>query len=118
MNTTQRWGKIPPSETTDSKTSSKIDDTTIEEGFTKQGEIDNQKSENQLFFLKWVRWTMPVLFVFLIGIFCISLLIWATHYLTPWCWLDTKQLDKIESVIFSGSIGVVVGTSFRNYLEK
>ena len=117
MNTTGRSSRIPPHE--DETTSSKIEDSNqIKDRFTEQDEIDKQKSENQLFFLKWVRWTMPVLFVFLIGIFCISLLIWATHYLTPWCWLDTKQLDKIESVIFSGSIGVVVGTSFRNYLEK
>ena len=116
MNTTGKSSKIPPSE--DETTSPKIPNANqIKDRFTEQ-DIDNQKSENRVFFLKWVRWIMPVLFTFFILIFCSSVLVWAIHYLTSYSWLKPEQLDKIESVIFSGSIGAVVGISFKTYLEK
>lgn len=40
--------------------------------------------------------------------------IWAYHFLTPWHFLDHTQVDKIQSMLFSGIIASVAQT----YIKK
>lgn len=44
--------------------------------------------------------------------------VWAFHYITPWCFLSDDQLTKIQSVIFSGTLGAVIATLSKNYIDR
>lgn len=53
-----------------------------------------------------------------VGIFVISLLVWIWHYITPWGWLNTEQLSKIQSVLFSGSVSAMITAFMKKQLDK
>lgn len=42
--------------------------------------------------------------------------IWLLHFLTPWGWLDSNQLSKIQTVIFSGSVSAIVTTFIQKHI--
>jgi hypothetical protein len=73
--------------------------------------------------LRWL-WFYGHLVVVLTGVFCIlfisSLLSWSWHYLAPdkWHWLDADQLSKIQSVVFSGSLGAIVSSILQKQISK
>ena len=46
-------------------------------------------------------WVLSSLFVAVLGV-------WLFHFLTPWGWLTELQLSKIQTVVFSGSLGALV----------
>jgi hypothetical protein len=52
--------------------------------------------------------------------FALSLIVWSWHYLAPACvtWLTAEQLSKIQSVIFSGSLGAIVTSILKKQLDK
>jgi len=52
--------------------------------------------------------------------FVAAFIIWGYHYCAPqsWTWLTAIQLDKIQSVIFSGGMGAVISGIIRNQLSK
>jgi hypothetical protein len=53
-------------------------------------------------------------------IFILSLIVWALHYITPYWlhWLEQEQLNKIQSVLFSGGMGAIVSGVIRAQLSK
>ncbi len=59
-------------------------------------------------------WIVPCLMILFTLLFACALFIWSFHFLTPWGWLTPDQLSKLQSIIFSGSIGAVVSS----YLQK
>lgn len=68
--------------------------------------------------LVWVTWAFA-------GIFLASLLVWAWHYIGPadaWGfqlhWLNEIQLGKVQSILFSGSMGAVVSGIVKSQLSK
>lgn len=68
--------------------------------------------------LVWVTWAFA-------GIFLASLLVWAWHYVGPACawgikfhWLNETQLSKVQSILFSGSMGAVVSGIVKSQLGK
>ena len=48
--------------------------------------------------------------------FTSSIAVWLIHFLTTWTWLDNDQLAKIQTVIFSGSLGAVVTTFAQKHI--
>lgn len=54
------------------------------------------------------------------GLFSTTLVIWVLHYILPikYNWLCETQLSKIQSVMFSGSLGVVVAGILQKQLGK
>lgn len=58
------------------------------------------------------------LMIFLVLIFMASLGVWVWHYLTPYVFLNPEQLSKIQSVIFSGSLGAIVSSYMQKQLNK
>lgn len=56
--------------------------------------------------------------VFLVLIFLASLGVWVFHHITPWQFLTPEQLSKIQSVIFSGSLGAIVSSYMQKQLNK
>ena len=80
-------------------------------------ELSNiQKNANNLRFLKWLRYVIPVSLVFFALLFLLSLAIWSWHYLMPFGWPKEDQLAKIQSVIFSETLGAIVSTILTKHL--
>ena len=79
--------------------------------------LSNQRNVNDLRFLRVLGYVIPVLLAFFALLFALSLAFWSWHYLTPWDWLTENQLAKIQSVIFSGTLGAMVSTMFRKQLS-
>lgn len=59
-----------------------------------------------------------IMMCFFVTVFMASLGAWVIHYITPWCWLTPEQLSKIQSVIFSGSLGAIVSAYMQKQLSK
>ena len=91
-----------------------------EKNWDKEGRLRGQEERNHLL---WLKGYGAVVFVFLICfalLFLGSLACWAAHYLLPanYHWLTDEQLSKIQSIIFSGSIGGVVSIMIQKQLSK
>lgn len=61
-------------------------------------------------------WIVPTLMVLFTLLFAAALMIWSFHFLSPWGWLSSDQLARLQSIIFSGSIGAVVSTYVQRTL--
>lgn len=72
----------------------------------------------------WWAKAYGIVAIFLLFVFAIlflgSLTSWAAHYILPecWHWLTGDQLSKIQSVIFSGSLGGVISIVAQKQLSK
>jgi hypothetical protein len=83
-----------------------------------EAQILQREALNRLKFLK-ASGTIVVLAVYLFaGILAASFIVWSWHYITPWAFLTEEQLAKIQSVIFSGTLGAVVATLARGYIRQ
>ena len=88
-----------------------------DKNWTDEDSLRGQRNTNNLRFLRVYGWIVVVLMVFFSVLFGTSLLIWSLHYLTPIGWLTDDQLSKIQSVIFSGTLGAVIANVFRNQIS-
>jgi hypothetical protein len=61
-----------------------------------------------------------ILIWFFVIVFLAAMSSWLWHQIAPskWLWLTDAQLSKIQSVIFSGSIGAVVSTYVQKHISK
>jgi hypothetical protein len=87
-----------------------------EKNWRDDDKLKGQKKEN-LFRVLCHSGQLIVLFMwFFACVFAVSMGAWLVHFLTPayWHWLTAEQLSKIQTVIFSGSLGAVVAT----YVQK
>ncbi len=77
--------------------------------------ITQQKNDNTLNELKLMGWIVWILMVLLCCLFVGFLGTWAWHFLIPayWHWLCPDQIEKIESIIFSGTLGAMASIYFR-----
>jgi len=71
----------------------------------------------------WARaygFVAVLLLLFISLLFLVSFLAWVAHYVFPemWHWLSDEQLSKIQSVIFSGSLGGIVSLVVQKQLSK
>ncbi len=82
--------------------------------------LRGQKTKNDILWLKVYGFVVVMIMVIFAMLFLGSLTAWAFHYLTPicWHWLDDNQLSKIQSVIFSGSLGGIVSFVAQKQLSK
>lgn len=63
----------------------------------------------------WVLVTMTIVFS---SVYVIAFLVISVHYLSPWHWLTNEQIDKIQSILFSGGVGAIVSTIVRTQIAK
>ena len=91
-----------------------------EKNWDDEGLLKGQEIKNNLLWLKTYGWLVVGVTVFLTLMFTASLGIWAWHYLMPeaYCWLSVEQLSKIQSTIFSGSLGAIVTSILRKHIDK
>lgn len=87
--------------------------------------LDEIRQENDGRWLKVYGKILVALTVTFAVIFIAALLIWTWHHLAPTCigswpmhWLDSQQLGKIQSILFSGGMGAVISGIVRKQIEK
>lgn len=76
------------------------------------------KLQNDILWHRVYGWAVVVVMCFFVIVFMASLGAWVFHYVTPWSWLSPEQLSKIQSVIFSGSLGAIVSAYMQKQLSK
>lgn len=81
-------------------------------------DLDQVRYKNDRRWLTTYGFILVSMTVIFAAIFGVSLIVWTVHYVTPWCWLSTAQLDKIQSVLFSGGMGAVISGVIRSQMEK
>lgn len=91
-----------------------------EKNWDKEGKLRGQEEKNHLIWLRVYGWVVVAFLVVFAFLFLGSLGSWAAHYLLPtcWHWLSADQLSKIQSVLFSGSIGGVISLVAQKQLSK
>lgn len=91
-----------------------------DKNWDKEGKLRGQEETNHLWWLTAYGIAVVVFLVVFSALFLGSLVSWAAHYLLPecWHWLSPEQLSKIQSVLFSGSIGGVVSIIAQKQLSK
>lgn len=73
---------------------------------------------NDILWTKLYGWIVAGMMIFFSLAFCFSLIVWVAHYTTPWGWLSSDQLSKIQSVIFSGSLGAIVTAYAQKHINR
>jgi len=63
-------------------------------------------------------WVVVILMWFFVCLFLSTLVVLAVHYLTPASFLTDAQLSRIQSIIFSGTIGSVVTSMLQKRINK
>lgn len=88
--------------------------------FPDEDALKGQRHKNDMVWLRAYGLVVVILMCFFSFLFVVSVFAWAWHYLMPtsYFWLTEDQLSKIQSVIFSGSLGGVVATVAQRQLAK
>lgn len=91
-----------------------------EKNWDNEGILRGQEEKNQLLILKAYGWIVCIFLLVFALLFLGSLGSWAAHYMLPesYHWLKEPQLSKIQSVLFSGSIGGVVSLIAQRHFLK
>lgn len=82
--------------------------------------LEETKLNNDKRWLVIYGWVLVAITLAIGGIFVLSLLAWAWHYIGPsQChWLGEPQLNKIQSALFSGGMGAVISGIIRTQIGK
>jgi len=74
--------------------------------------------ENDIRWYQWYGWIVVVLMIVFVVLFLSSLIILVIHYITPVDFLSEEKLGKIQSIIFSGTIGAIVTGILQKQIDK
>jgi len=82
--------------------------------------LDDIRLSNDSRWLRVYGWLVLLLTVMFALSFLAAFLIWGLHYTgkSEWLWLKDSQLDKIQSVLFSGGMGAIISGIIRAQLAK
>jgi hypothetical protein len=83
-------------------------------------QLMEQDKRNRLAFKKATGRIIVWAVYLLSALLAVGLFIWAWHFLAPttWGFLKPPQLEKLQSTIFSGTIGAVISILAKNYLKN
>lgn len=81
-------------------------------------ELDKVKLNNDVRWLSVYGYILIGVTIALAIIFVAAIGVWAFHYLTCWTWLTDSQLEKVQSILFSGGMGAVVANIIRTQISK
>ena len=79
--------------------------------------VQGTKDVNKLKLLRHSGQLAVVLMWVFAAAYVVSMGVWLVHFLTPYGWLATEQLSKIQTVIFSGSLGAVVTVFVQKHIS-
>jgi len=89
-----------------------------ERNWPDEDRLKGVKLRNDILWHRVYGWIVALMMIFFSLVFVASLGVWIIHYITAYGWLTDEQLSKIQSVIFSGSIGAVVSSYMQKQLLK
>lgn len=91
-----------------------------ERHFDDPDELRGQRTKNDIQWLKVWGIVLVVFLLLFVALFAASLVVWCWHYIAPanLGWLNADQLSKIQSTIFSGSLGAIVSFVAQKQLSK
>lgn len=83
-------------------------------------DLDGVKQTNNRWWLRVYGIILVLATVILFLLFMISLIFWSWHYLAPenLHWLSEGQLQKIQSVLFSGGMGAILSSIVQKQIGK
>lgn len=80
--------------------------------------LKGTKDENTLRLLRHSGKIAVCMMWFFALVFVTSMGVWLFHFLTPFGWLTDLQLSKIQTVVFSGSIGALVSAFAQKHIVE
>lgn len=108
--------KVPPPERENSPKWLKDSLANLEvENFDK---LDKINKRNQSWWLFTIGICGVVLIIALFAGFILTFVTWVIHQISNCGWLDSVKLSKIESVIFSGTMGAILTTAAQKYIKS
>lgn len=84
----------------------------------KWNRLDEIRNKNDERWLKVYGWSLAIVTGMFVLAFIGAFVSLAFYYLTPWGWLAPEQVEKIQSVLFSGGMGAVMIGIIRTQLTK
>lgn len=109
----------PPADWLDSKEWENDDSAIAEKSrWPDAASLQGTKDENTLKILRQTGNIAVALMWFFAFVFVVSMAVWLFHFLTPWGWLSVDQLSKIQTVIFSGSLGALVSAFAQRHFVQ
>ena len=112
---------VPPPDQSELPSWSKDPKAKLEEkNWPDEKALVGQRAENDLRWLKAYGILVVTVAVIFTVLFIATVLVWAIHHIAPsnWTWLTSEQLSKIQSIIFSGSLGAIVSSVFKKQLSR
>ena len=82
-----------------------------------QAALQGTKDQNKLMLLRNSGKIAVCMMWFFALVFISSMAVWLFHFLTPWGWLNDLQLSKIQTVVFSGSLGALVSAFAQKHIS-
>jgi hypothetical protein len=81
-------------------------------------QLAEQEKRNRLAFRKhFARLAIVSMYIIWI-VLILGALSWLWNYLTPWKFLSDSQLDKVQSIVFSGMMGAFASAWARRHIES
>jgi len=82
--------------------------------------LDNIRLVNDSLWLRAYGVVVLIISISFATVFIAAFIVWSWHYMVPqdWTWLQAGQLDKIQSILFSGGMGAVISGIIRTQLAK
>jgi len=81
-------------------------------------ELRGVKHRNDVRWHKSYGWIVVILMWSFVALFLVTLVVLSIHYLMPWSFLTEAQLSRIQSIVFSGTIGSVVTGVLQRHINK
>lgn len=87
---------------------------------SKWNDLEGTKRNNDKRWLVVYGWVLLAITLTFSLAFIAAFMTWVFHYIAPyhWHWLEEQQLNKIQSVLFSGGMGAIISSIIRTQIEK
>lgn len=87
---------------------------------SKWDDLEETKRSNDKRWLVVYGWVLLAITLTFSFAFIAAFMTWVFHYIAPYHshWLEEPQLNKIQSVLFSGGMGAIISSIIRTQIEK
>lgn len=80
-----------------------------------EAQLRAQDKRNRLDFSRAIGQVVTIFIYFAAALLFAGLGVLAFHYLTPFGWLEPDEVDHLQSMVFSGTLGAVVSMLAKRY---
>jgi hypothetical protein len=89
-----------------------------EKNWNNEQKLKDATEKNSLRYIKVIGYIVPIFMIMASILFISAIAVWAVHILTPIEFLKPEQLSKIQSILFSGSLGAVISSYAHKHILK